>query len=202
MRIKRFNKIAVLILIIIILTFLAYQLKDLDIKNIYGNPNFTVKINECRFDGIEEGILSFSFNMTVKEKPTRVPSQIIFQIIDVYKNYSFHKYKFFHGVNLTREYKLEKVYQPEETLNNVSFVIGNVYKDYMYLPSEYFNYQLYYCQFDDGQLNYLKESKKIFEVLDQECVLFFDFEHYYKDHIYALLSHPGRQCAVIPRVKT
>lgn len=191
-----------LILIIIFLTLLAYQLKNLDIKNIFGSSNFTVKINECRFDGREDGVLSFSFDITVKEKPTRMPSQIIFQIIDVYKNYSFNKFPFFHGVNLTREYKLEKIYQPEETLSNVSFVIGNIYKDYMYLPSEYFNYQLYYCQFDDGRLNYLKESKKIFDVLDSECVLFFDFEQYYQDHIYALLSHPGIQCEVIPKRKT
>jgi hypothetical protein len=179
---------------------LTYQTGNLGIKSVAEpKPNFTVNINECKFDGREEGVLSFSFNFTVKENPTRIPSQIIFQIIDVYKNYSFNKFPFFHGVNLTREYKLENVYQPGETLNNVSFVIGNVYKDYMYLPSEYFNYQLYYCEFTDEQLGNLKESKKIFDVLDQHCVLFFDFEQYYKDHIYALLSHPGIQCAVIPK---
>ena len=199
MRIKYFGIIVVLILIVVALALLAYQFNGLSMKNMVNSPNFTVKINECKFDGREEGILSFSFDLTVKENPTKMPSQIVFQIIDVYKNYSFHKYKFFHGVNLTREYELERVYEPEETLSNVSLVIGNIYKDYMYLPSEYFNYQLYYCEFDDGRLDYLKESKKIFDVLDQECVLFFDFEYYYKDHMYALLSHPGRQCEVIPR---
>jgi hypothetical protein len=173
------------------------QLKKQEIEKFY--PNFTVKINECKFDGTQQGVLSFSFDITVSENSTRIPGQIVFQIIDFYKNYSFHKYRFYHGVNLTREYQLKEIYQENETIKNVTFVIENVYKDYMYLPSEYFNYQLFYCEYNDEELTKLKESKKIFDVLDYDCILFFDFEHFYKDHMYSINQHPGIQCTYIPR---
>lgn len=200
---KKYNKIIGVSIFVIIIIFIIL-LNDFQMKKdiVETKSNFSVKINECRFDGREQGVLSFSFDLTVLENPTRVPGQILFQIIDVYKNYSFHKYKFYHGVNLTREYKLDKIYNENETIENVTFVIDNIYRDYVYLLSEYFNYQLYYCEYTDGELNDLKNSKKIFDVLDDECLLFFDYEIFYKDHMYSINQHPGKQCIYIPRVKS
>ena len=200
--VKKSNRSKVIILAsVLFFVFLVFLLNSFSgkIGPLESKSNFSVDVLECKFDGREEGVLSFSFDITVKENPTRVPSQIVFQIIDVYKNYSLDKFPFFHGVNLTREYKLDRIYQPEDVINNVTFAINNVYRDYTYLPSEYFNYQLFYCDFTNEELNRLKESKEIFDVLDSRCFLFFDFEHFYKNHVYALLSHPGKQCVVIPR---
>jgi hypothetical protein len=199
---NNFYKITLTLIFLILLGFIIfsnnfYQERKIGVAE--PKPNFTVGINECKFDGTQQGILSFSFNITVSENKTRIPGEIIFQIIDVFKNYSFHKYKFYHGVNLTREYSLDSVYHENETIKNVTFVIDNVYRDYMYLPSEFFNYQLYYCEYTDSELKNLKESKKIFDVLDYDCLLFFDFEHFYGDHMYSINQHPGKQCTYISR---
>lgn len=170
-----------------------------DEQNIPGNePNFSVRINDCTFNGAEQGILSFNFDVNVTSGHTGVPGQIVFQIINYTKDYSFHKYPLFHRVMLTREKKLDRVYHENETIK-VSVLIDNVYGDYRYLPSEYFNYQLFYCNFNDRELNELKGSGRIFDVLDDGCSLFFDYEHYYKDHMYSMNQHPGQQCTVILR---
>ena len=196
---KRYVIIAgALIFIIIGLAFFSnnyYQAKGAaELK-----PNFTVEIKNCTLDSTEQGILSFSFDINVTKNRNRLPSQIVFQIIDFTKNYSFHKYMFYHGVNLTREYKFDRIYHENETIRNVSVIIDNIYRDYMYLPSEYFNYQLYYCEYNENELNELKSSKRIFKVLDNECLLFFDFETAFQDHMYSINQHPGIQCNYIPR---
>lgn len=185
------------ILIVIVVVIAIFMLQPQ--TGVEARPDFDVKINNCTLDGTEQGILSFSFDVNVTEGATRVPGQIVFQIIDYYKDYSFHRYKFNHKTNLTREYKLGKVYRAGDVIKDMPVVIDNVYRDYMYLPSEFFNYQFYYCQYTDAELEQLKESKMIFEVLDDECQRFFDFEHFYKDHMYSINQHAGEQCTYIPR---
>lgn len=202
MGMKRYYKIVGVSILVIIIGFIIFSNNAFQTKKsgILGpKPDFTVEINECKLDGTQQGVLSFSFDITVSENQTKIPGEIVFQIIDVYKDYSFHKYRFYHGVNLTREYILDRIYHENEKIENVTFVIDNIYRDYKYLPSEFFNYQLYYCEYTDEELNNLKESKKIFDVLDYDCLLFFDFEHFYQDHMYSINQHPGVQCTYIPR---
>jgi hypothetical protein len=149
-------------------------------------PKFSVYMEKCKFDGSKEGVFSFLFNISFENK-TRLPAQFILKTKDVYV----------YNYNITVEHDLDRIYQPNET-TNVSFVINNVYKDYMYLPNENFNVELFYCEFTEYQKTHLKMP--LHEALDRYCLSIFDYAEFYKvSYIHVVVQHPGEQCSVIIR---
>ena len=154
-------------------------------------PSFYANLIKCELDTREDGLFSFFFNVKIREDRTRLPAQIFFKINKIY---NLEQYK------ITRDYELENVYTSNETISNVSFIIENIYKDYMYLPSQNFNVQLFYCEFTELQKNYMEYNNiDIFDVLDEYCIWIYDYEMFNEKYIHVVSQNPGEQCDVIQR---
>ena len=148
-------------------------------------------MDKCVLDERGEGIFSFLFDVNIKENKTKLPAQIFFKINKIY---NLEQYE------IVREYDLDKVYSTNETIKNVSFSINDLYKDYMYLPSQNFNFQLFYCEFTQSQKDYMKNSNvSIFDVLDEYCIWIYDYEMFHESYIHVVSQNPGEQCSVIQR---
>jgi hypothetical protein len=139
----------------------------------------------------DEGVFSFFFDLNVKKNETKMPAEIFFKINKIY---NLEKYE------IVREYKLERAYNTNETIENISFVINDVYKDYMYLPSQNFDFQLFYCEFTDQQKSYMEYNNiKLFNAVDDYCILVYDYEMFFGEYIHIVGQNPGDQCSVIQR---
>lgn len=145
--IKYFAFLTMLVLIAIVIFVLFYNAEPTKVSE--PKPSFYASFNKCLLDMRDNGTFSFFFDLKVRESKTRIPSELFFKINKIY---NLEKYQ------IVKEYRLEKDYSVNETISNVSFVIDNVYKDYMYLPSENFNFQLFYCEFTDQQKEYMKQK--------------------------------------------
>jgi hypothetical protein len=178
------------IILVVAVIFVLYY-NSIPKKVSDPKPFLTARMLKCELDMRDEGVFSFFFNARIKENKTRVPAEIFFKINNIY---NLEKYE------IVREYGLERVYNTNETIENVSFFINNVYKDYMYLPSQNFDFQLFYCEFTDQQKNYMKENNiKLFNALNEYCILVYDYEMFYEKYIHVVNQNPGEQCEVIHR---
>ena len=185
-----YKRIEFKILIIILLVVFLLIIVNLNLQKPLGiaepKPTFSVKMKGCKFDGTEEGIFSFFFKIEI-ENETRLPAQFILKTKDV----------FIYDYNITSEYKIDRIYKANETVN-VSFVIDNVYEDYIYWPNENFNIELFYCEFIESQKEYLKNIIPFHEILDKYCLSIFDYAKVYKvPYIHVVVQNPGEQCTVI-----
>ncbi len=70
----------------------------------------------------------------------------------------------------------------------------------MYLPSQNFDFQLFYCEFTDQQKNYMQYNNiTLFNAVDDYCILVYDYEMFFGEYIHIVGQSPGDQCSVIQR---
>lgn len=184
-------KILIVVLAIVFGLFLinSYNKKPLGVAE--PKPSFSVNMEGCKFDGSKEGVFSFFFDISVKDGKTRLPAQFILKTKDVYA----------YDYNITSEFKLDRVYRADDEIDNVSFVIDNIYEDYMYFPNENFNIEVFYCEFTEDQKEYLK-NMPLHEALDAYCLSVYDYPKVHEGlYIHAVAGHPGEQCTAILRDK-
>jgi hypothetical protein len=187
---KNIKYIAITLVVVIAIASFLYYI-SLPKKVLDPEPILSVKMLKCELDMRGDGTFSFFFDVNVKKNEIRYPAEIYFKINKIY---NLENYK------IDREYELEKSYGFNETIENMSFVIDRIYKDYMYLPSQNFDFQLFYCEFTDMQKEYMKYSNiSTFDAIDEYCLLIYDYEMSRGEYIHIVSQNPGEQCSVIQR---